>query len=196
MKIRTNKKSAKSIIIIALIVALVLLGGWIAYAYFSKIWPFAETSNSLSLTNDTGSINYEPPTENEVAEGQEAKKRPNEQNQNTEQPSTPNNATGQKKTANIGISYADVYNNNLEIRAFTNSVIEGTGTCTAIVTMKDMESMRITKTSKAFIDTSSTLCEAIYIPVTDLHAGKWTITVKFSSPDYEGTSDAVEVTIP
>lgn len=198
MKIHTKKKSAKSRIVIALIVVLVLLGGWIAYTYFSKVWPFATGTPAPSSTNSPSSINYDPPTKEEIDESQDAKKRGESSPDGSDEQSSQPNPTPStpKKTANIGISYADIYRNNLEIRAFTNSVIEGTGTCTATVTMKGMESMRVTRTSKAFIDTSSTLCEAIYIPVSELHAGKWTVVVKFSSPDHEGTSDAVEVTIP
>ena len=196
MQIKKDKKSAKKYVPIVLIAVILLAGGWITYTYLSKTWPFTSSDSKTSSTSDGTSINYDPPTDQEVDESQDAKKRDNQEEQSKDTDKTP---TDQKKSIDVGISYADISGKNLEIRAFTNNVIEGTGTCTATVVMKgmeNMEGMRVTKSSEAFIDATSTLCRPIYIPTSQLHSGTWEVSVKFSSPDREGTSDTVEVKVP
>jgi hypothetical protein len=173
-----------------------LCSGGLAYAYFQKIGPFHVSPAPEQSTT----INYAPPTKEEITSSQEAKKNlpADSSASNSPTPTTSNKNTSPpgKKPTNVGISYADIYNSRLEIRAFTNTVIEGTGTCTATVVMKNTESMLITKSGKAFIDASSTVCEPLYIPVSELQAGTWKVSVAFSSPDHEGTSDIVEVKVP
>lgn len=199
MQIKKPSKRNRLPLIITAGVVLVLIIGWMAYAFVAKTWPFTEALNETSETRDANTVNYDPPTQEEIDESQDAKKRSETTSNDTDSKQSPDSTSSPKspkKTANVGISYADIYKGNLEIRAFTASVIEGTGTCTATVTMKGMESMRIVKTSEAFIDTSSTLCRPIYIPVSQLHSGTWQVVVVFSSPDYEGKSETVEVKVP
>lgn len=188
-----NLRFKQKMIIVFVALAL-LLGGGLLYAYTQHVWPFSNPSatNKTAGNDQENSINYDPPTNQEIDEGQEAKKN----NPTNEQPSTDKTPSQQKKVVDVGISYADIYSSNLEIRAFTNGIIEGTGTCTATVTMKNMESMRVTKSSKAFIDATSTVCEPIYIPTSQLHSGTWQVVVVFSSPDHEGKSETVEVKVP
>lgn len=191
MKINRSNKQTKTIIIIASSVVISLVIGWGAFSYYKKVWPFA-AQESVTPTSAEGddSINLDPPTQQEIEESQDAKKRVTQTDQN------PNESIdaeqSEKKSVGVGISFADVYKGNLEIRAFTNGAIQGTGTCTATVTKGGQT---ITKSVKAFIDTSSTQCHPIYIPVEDLNAGTWNVSVKFVSPDHEGVSETVEVSV-
>ena len=199
MKINKTKNKIPKVAATILILVL-LLGVGILCAYFFRTWPFASSDHKTSpVPNDT-SINYDPPTDEETTSSQDAKKNlpADSSDSDSSTPTTPdkNTNSSSKKSTNVGISYADIYNGKLEIRAFTNTVIEGTGTCTATVVMKDMESMRLTKSSKAFIDATSTVCEPIYVPTSELHSGTWRVTVAFSSPDHQGSSDTVEVKVP
>lgn len=200
MQINTPKKRTKTkvLVITALVVVALLIGG-LTYAYFQKVWPFASTQKNVATDTktDTNTVNYDPPTNQEVKDSQDGKK--NSDNTSDDSPKkddTGSSTTKPKKTASVGIAYADVNGNNLEIRAFTNSVIEGTGTCTATATMVGMSDMKVTKSSEAFIDASSTQCRPIYIPLSQLHSGSWKVSVKFASPDYTGKSETVEVKIP
>ncbi len=196
MRVQQRKRSAKVFIAGAIIVAILIVAGFFAYAYVSKSWPFRSNTDTTQQAGDNQSINYDKPTEQEIKEGQDAKKNIVEE----EKPTEPNQSAPdqkQKKTpVDVGISYADVSDGRLEIRAFTNGVIEGTGTCTAAVVFAGAPAKRVTKSSQAFIDTSSTLCRPIYIPTSELRPGTWKVTVTFSSPDHEGTSDSVEVKVP
>ncbi len=201
MRVQKQKKSIKRPLVITLSILLLLVVGWMVYAYLSKVWPFTgpERTSWSDDHNGTNSINYNPPTDQETSSSQDAKKNlPDDSDSDSSTPTTPDQSTNTspKKSTNVGISYADIYNGKLEIRAFTSTVIEGTGTCTATVVMKGMESMRVTKSSKAFIDATSTVCEPIYVSTSELHSGTWKVTVAFSSPDHEGTSETVEVKVP
>ena len=195
MKLSQNKhRKGLRFVLISIAILLIAAAGYVAYAFMSKSWPFAESSTEGS---DSSTVNYNPPTQADTDASQDAKKRIAAE-EDTEKSASDDSSSSNssKKTVGVGVTYADIYNDNLEIRAFTNGVIEGTGTCTATATMKDMPSMVITKSSEAFVDVSSSQCNPIYIPVSQLKSGTWEVVVKFSSPDSEGSSGAVEVKVP
>lgn len=154
MKIKTPSK--KRFIIPALVGAGLLLGvlGYGAYAYVSNTWPFQAASTQNS-DNEGSKINLDPPTQEEIDASQDAKKRLEE-----EQNNKPPQQDTEKQSVNVGIAFADVRGSNLEIRAFTNGVIRGDGTCTAKV---QKDSIVIERSTPAFIDVSSTQCEPIQI---------------------------------
>jgi hypothetical protein len=193
----TNTKNRTPLKITLAAVAILLLatGGWLAYAYASTTWPFSSSNSSLN-TNESeggeGTINYDPPTEQETKESQDAKERIQQENEK------PNNTdkedeTSDKKNVNVGIAFADIVDSNLEIRAFTPSIIAGDGICTATVSKAGHST--ITKTSNAFIDATSTICEPINIPKSQLSAGTWTINVTYTSPKYTGSSGPIKVNV-
>lgn len=197
MRIQQKSKHKPVKIVATIIGALLLIVGVaFSYAYMNHLWPF-----SMGRSKDTSSqkktIDYSGPSDSDISSSQDAKKRiAAEEDVANSSSSTSSSSTSSKKTVGVGVTYADIYNGNLEIRAFTNGVIEGTGTCTATATMKDMPSMVITKSSEAFVDVSSSQCNPIYIPISQLKSGTWEVVVKFSSPDSEGSSGAVEVKVP
>lgn len=162
------------------------IGAYFAVAYTTKaMWPFIE--HSASSSEDTP-INTSPPTNDEIDANQDAKKNNDERSTQQEQDA---NQPGAKRTVEVGIAYADVYDNIIEIRAFTPSVIESNGTCTATLTQG---STQIVRTSKAFIDSSSSQCEPINIPASELPArGSWSLVVSYSSPASSGTSAPREI---
>lgn len=181
---KINKQKKKNLTIITIVVAaLLLIGGGVA-AYMVM------NNQNKADSQETNDVNYDPPTDQEVEEGQDAKK---DAYENAENPSSDDKSTTEtKKSVNVGVSFADMYDGKLEIRAFTNGIVEA-GTCTATIKKAGEE---ITKTSGAFIDASSTQCEPIYVPRSELSAGKWSVTVLFSSKTAQGTSEIVEVNIP
>lgn len=179
---RIKKKphiSRKKLLLLFLVIVTLGLVGWYA---------FQSTDTYIPDNNDTSvdNINYSPPTEHEIKEGQNAKKNGGTTNDGVV-------IESDKDTVQVGITYADIYEDRLEIRAFTNGVVDGTGTCTAIVTSG---SQRIEKKSKAFIDASSSVCRPIYIPLSNLSSGTWEVTVVFSTNEKRGKSDTVTVRVP
>src|SRR5690606_30873781 len=103
-------------------------------AYATSLWPF-QNSESESSIRDTNSVDYGPPTDQEIEESQNAKKNNYENNgqKNDEKSDNGDKTTTNKRSVNVGISYADVYNGNVEVRAFTGDVVEP-GTCTVKIT--------------------------------------------------------------
>lgn len=183
MRIR-NKKSSRSAlsIVLPIVIALALIGAATAYAYSQKIGPFSNNDGSSNkhepdTTRDTNSVDYSGPTDEDLSSSQDAKNRGLDDG-DKETPST------SKKTANLGLSYADINGDSFEVRAFVNNIVEGTGTCTATLTK---ESTVITASSKAFVDTSSSICTPIYIDKNRLVSGKWSLKVTYNSPSASGS---------
>lgn len=198
MKIKKQSQSPlKKTLLISAAILLVGAAGYGVYAKANNLWPFTTTDtsdNSDSSVREPNSVDYEGPTKEDTNNSQNAKENLLEEDTDETTPNegTPETPT-QKKNAAVNISFADIYNNNLEIRAFTQSVIEGSGTCTATVSKSG--SPTITKSSKAFIDSSSSICQPIYIPKSQLSNGTWNVNVSYSSPQYKGSSGQIKVEV-
>lgn len=173
---------------------LIALGAYLVYAKNQGRWPFSETASVANI--DAGEprvendVDYSKPTEDEIAEGQSAKKQLLEDSDGNNQP----NSTGKKQPTPVGITYADVYNENLEVRAFANGVIES-GKCHVTISKSGSDKV-VRKSTEAFIDVSTTQCQPVMIPVESLATGEWSVTVEFISATHEGRSEARKVTIP
>jgi len=184
MQIRYKKHKK---ILLPSILVVVAVAGYFSVAYATKAtWPFTQKAttdaSSQQKTTATNTINYNPPTKQEVASSQDGKK------------SGANAPTTTPKTVDVDISYADKSSDgkNIEVRAFTTGVIEGDGTCLATLTNG---SHKVTDASAGFIDATSTICQPIEIPLTKLAAGTWQLVVTYTSKDVTGTSTPVEVKI-
>lgn len=185
----TPHQNRKKVILIATILAVVLLSGAATLAYTQKWWPFAEPNNHV-----IDGINYGPPTDEEIENSQNAKKDILDEDEKTNANNSSNNDTSNLKKVSIGVSHADVYNNNVEVRAFIDGVVEGTGTCTATLTQSGAQS--VTKSSKAFIDASTSQCQPILIPLSQFsQKGTWTLIVTYKSPTSTGESEKITVNI-
>lgn len=190
LQYKQNKKNYKKRAIIITLVILLLIALSAGAFFFTPLKNklFNNSTDIDTPTGPTSTVDYSGPSESDINESQNAKK-------NAENPATgtlPPTSSSEKKNVPIAVSYADVYNDNLEIRAFISGVIEGTGTCTATVTKN---STTVTESTSAFIDTSTTQCNPIYINKSRLSPGVWKVIVNFSSPDAQGSSETVEVTI-
>lgn len=182
MKIKTPQKSKLPLILLALPAILLLAGSYFAYGYFTKsTWPFVPTTPTASYEND-GQTSGTIRTIEDESESQDAKKRVIDKQSNPNTPVT---------TSSVTISYADVINNNLEVRAFTSSIIEP-GTCTFKIT-KDGNIMTYDK--PAFIDAKSTICEPLIVAASSFTSGIWKVEVEMKTETTTGQSAAVEVNI-
>ena len=75
MKLHRKQKSPTKIILLS--TAALLLVGLGAYAFYAKqtdSWPFIPTSEDTK-TRDADEVNYDPPTEQEIKDSQDAKQR-------------------------------------------------------------------------------------------------------------------------
>lgn len=188
---RSSKKSNKWLVISVLALAAVA-GTYFTYAYITKSqWPFAEKIvDTTSVTRNVNDVDYNPPTQEDIDSSQNGKKNTASQNATEQKPNQPD--TEKRKIA-IGVTFADVIDGKVEVRAFTPSIIEGGGTCTAIFTNAEYT---VTATSKAFIDSSSTQCTPIYINTSEFKVkGVWLLNLSYSSTTATGSSDPIEVTL-
>tara|TARA_B100001105_G_scaffold225306_1_gene194723 strand:+ start:537 stop:1097 length:561 start_codon:yes stop_codon:yes gene_type:complete len=184
MKINTTTK--KRFVIPAIIISLAIVtGGLVTYAYITDSWPFSE--NTKVQEDPTGAdINLSPPTEQEIEASQDAKKRLDNDTAPDE------NTSSDKDTVGVGIAFAGVRNDSLEVRAFTNGIISGDGVCTITVSRG---STAVERQAAAFIDASSTQCQPVKIPVSELTPGTWDVRVTFDSPSAQGQSETVAVEV-
>ena len=171
--------------------AVLLLAGATALAYNQKWWPFTSPENYI-----IDGINYGPPTEEEIENSQNAKKDIIEEDENNDSSENTSNNGGDfdLRKVNVGISHSEVFNGNVEIRAFVSGVVEGTGTCTATLTQSGAQT--VTESKKAFIDSTTSQCEPILIPVSEFNvSGDWTLIVNYKSPTSYGESEKIIVNI-
>lgn len=187
MKIARKQTAWKKIALVGSAVVLVLVAAYGVGAKQLQLWPFSGPSKTF-VNDPSGKVNYSPPTEQEIKNSQDAKKNSPEQEPS---PKSSPSTNASKRPISVGISYAGINTEGkLEVRAFTPEIIEGSGTCTTTATNG---SLTLTKSSPAFVDASSSICEPMYISSPDLRSGDWYVTVAYSSPDAQGTSDKVKV---
>lgn len=182
-----QKQKGKTLVKLAILAVSVLLV-YSASAYYFSLWPFNSTSDDnvnkagISTVDDANDDAKEPVQPSELEEVT------NGDNSN------PEGNTGKKLEAHVGVAFASVVGNNLEVRAFTTSEIKGDATCTAIATSG---SETVTGTSKSFIDATSSQCHPILIPITKLKdkSETWSVSVKYESNKYSGQSPSYEVSL-
>lgn len=189
-----NKKSKKTFIIPLLAVILVAAGlaGYLGFAKSTEIWPFVTSSSPSKDASSSDSKSGDTQSSDGANTGDDSNdSNKNETDPNSEVKTDP--ATG-KKTVNVSIAFADLNDDdNFEVRAYVDDIIEGTGTCTATLTMSN--GTKVTGTSDAFINATSTQCRPIEIDKSKIVSGKWSVYVDYSSPTSAGKSPALEGTV-
>lgn len=191
MKINKNRKSNKKAVLlsVAIILLVALVTTYSVVAYKKSLWPFQP--GTIQVNGDDDNINYDPPTQQEINDSQNAKK-DNLDNDKQDDPS--NSTSGNLKSIEVGVSFADVMDGQVEVRAFTPSVVESDGTCTATLTKN---SATVTKVSKAFIDSTTSQCQPIKIALSEFQqSGSWSLLVSYKSSKSQGKSEIIEVRIP
>ena len=182
-----NKTYKKSLAIIVLLIVLAVLGFYLLIGDNRSLWLFNNV-NPGAKSENSDSINYASPTKEEVEEGQDAKRRLIDDRAETEEKST-----DEYKQVNVGVTFSEVVDRRLEIRAFTPSAIEGDGVCTANL---QKGKIKVTESSPAFIDSTTTQCQPIFIPIDKFSSkGVWYLVVSYKSSQSIGESSIIEVNI-
>lgn len=185
---RIRKINKKILLIISVVVLILLAGiaGYLVYAHKNSSWPFDNKNPSSSQPDSkTNSINYNPPTKQEVESSQDGKK--------NSAPSS--NNSNSLKTLSVVVSYAGSSDDKsgIEVDAYTPDVIEGSGICTATFTNG---SSTITTQSQAMVDATTSICQPIITPLSKFNkSGTWTLTVKYASPTHSGSSSPQNVEV-
>lgn len=182
--LKTNKPNNKllkrtGIVVFALLVALIAVS---AFALFNH----SPKESDQATTRPTNSVDYSGPTDEEEASG-DSQKEANKEREALD-------ALPPANKAEIIVTDASQYNATIEVRAFSSNVYEDTGTCTATFSLAG--SPDVTVQQKAFKDATTTQCGALDASrSTFARAGTWKVTVSYSSPTAQGSSQQQEVII-
>ena len=126
-----------------------------------------DTNSSKQVTKPGGTVNMDPPTEEEKQAGDQQK----QENVDKENQPAPT-------TANVNIVDASQYNDLIEVRAYVSNVIEASGNC--VITL-EQAGKQVTKTVVARADAKTTQCTTIDIPRNEIpSAGTWNVTVNYN----------------
>lgn len=169
---KTQKNNLLRSRTLLVLLSVFLLAGGILFALEkSGVTNFYQRSPSQSaVTQPENTINYDPPTENEVQAG-------NEQKQAIIQ-NEPQQPTEPAQEVTVTIVDANQYGDEIEVRAFVPSIVRN-GTCSFTFTNP---SGMVEKSGPASADASSTLCISQVIPRSEFSsAGQWDLTVRYLS---------------
>lgn len=165
--------------LLALAISLLIAGGVFAYN---------KTRQSKVVDVSNGTINYDPPTEEEQKSGDKRK----EEIVNNDEPSAPTQPSDQTKSASVIITDAGQYDNVIEVRAFIPDHYQD-GTCT--ITFR-RGSQTVSKDTPAYRDATTTICTNPLFERSEFpSAGDWQVTVSYKSAGATGQSETKTIKI-
>lgn len=185
MKIQPLKKHLSKKWVIITLATVVVIGG-AAGAYFYYQANQYSASQSGQSARPINSVDYSAPTEEEAAAGDEQK----EENKKREDLDN----TPAASSADIVVTDASQYGDDIEVRAYITNIYEDGGTCTAIFSMAGQTDIKISHT--AFKDAKTTQCGALDAKRPQFTApGTWSVKVNYESNTAQGNSASRNITI-
>lgn len=172
----TQKKNKKLYLIIAAI--FVLLAGFSYYVFALNGnlfgWQFRK--------DETSSVNMDPPTDDQVKAGQNAKEETVEEDQG--KPGTGDGTPTPNLSGALTVGFSAVNQNDskLQVRVMIEEVLSS-GQCN--LTLTD-SSKTVTKSAAVYPTASISTCQGFDIPVSELSNGTWNITVNVISGGRNG----------
>ncbi len=177
------KKLNKPILIIAASVLLVGLAAFSAYAFILE----PQTDKPA----DTTQIENTPSTE-QPSDTPETPSGDKETTTNTDVPPAPTTSGESDKKQVQMVASVDQSNGTVYIRGGANYPVDG-GSCYA--QLKGPSGQSVRKDADVLSNPASTDCKTISIPVSELAPGKWTVTLNYTSDEYEGASIEIAFTV-
>lgn len=177
-----NKKTPHKKHLLLLIIGTLVVGILSVLAYW-----LITTRNQQPPASTTDYTNYSPPTVEEQKAGDEKKTEIDPKNETP--PDIPPANTAE---AHVIITFADLYQDNVEVGARVANVFEDGGSCK--LTLKS-GSAEQTVTVAAVKNVSSTDCPTMSIAKSKLSPGAWTATVTYTSSSHTGTSEPKTITV-
>jgi hypothetical protein len=170
-------------VIIAL--TLLIIGTVLAYRQYNRSESVADSSG---VELDEGEINYNPPTEEEIAQAEANKDKV------VDRVNTENQAPGSgKKSVTPNITYAQQVEQEIRVNAYIAGVFESGGVCTFTFTN---DNNIITKTANAEANVTTTDCARLAVSRSEFPvSGDWQVKVRYQSPAAEGESSSSTVMV-
>jgi hypothetical protein len=170
---KSSKKTVYTIITALVLMSIIALS---LYVFFSI------DKNSNESSSDSQTINYDPPSDEEVAAGDERKK----QIVSEDASATPADSESTGNIAEIVVVDANQYDDIIEVRAFVQNIVEE-GTCTYIFSK---DSTEFVKSSPARADASTTPCITLTVPREEFSSsGEWKLTINYSGAAATGSAE-------
>lgn len=174
MKLPQTK--SKKIILISLAVATVLALSAVTYVYAFNGSIFG-WNNKTRTVND---VDYGNATDEQTKAGSEIKDNNQSDDPNkvgSDKPLDPKSNNSEKNTVPVAISAAGQNGSVAQIRTLISATVND-GTCTLTLTQGTKS---VTKTADIQSLPSSATCKGFDIPVSELSAGKWQVTVTYEN---------------
>lgn len=179
---RIQNKNNRVRLVSTVIVAVLLVGGGLAYwqrdtisGWFNQSSESTDSDNSSSGSSDSNNSDM-PDTDYDGTSSN---------NDSSSDGSSSSSSDGIKQ-ANVIINDASQYDSNVEVRSYVEGVVESNGTCT--VTFKK-GNQSVTKTTELLTNPSYTTCATVSVPVSEFPSkGTWQVTVDYSSATYKGSA--------
>lgn len=176
-----NKKN-----IIYVVVAVLLIAGGVAFAYYKHLGVFTSKPPS--------SVNLQPATNEQQSAGQQIKQTNATANQKgastgSDQPPAPTPQPSGKSSVPVSITAANQNGSLLQIRTLIEAVTSQ-GTCDLTLTMG---TATVTKSVAVQPLASSSTCQGFDIPTNELSPGTWTATVILNNTTLTGQATTTVV---
>lgn len=183
-----SKKLAKLPLLIAAAVVVLLVASALTYIYIFNGSVFGWKNHSTS-SNEVPSSNLNAPTDEQIKAGNDVKKANLDNSASTtDTPSTPVSQPGSnKQSVEVIITAANQNSGILQVRTQISRVVN-TGQCTLTLTQS---SKTVTKTADVQALASTSTCKGFDIPVSELSAGSWNITLTYENDTLFGTTSEV-----
>lgn len=184
MKIKKHTQINKLVIIVPLVA--------IACALAVGVYFFAQNKNNKGEGAQNASHLKEGSSDKDQAEN--LQKNPDKKTTapNADKPTEPTPVSGSTKNQVQMIASVDQSNGTVYIRGGINYPARD-GSCYAQLTGPAGQSVR--KESPVLPNPASTDCKTISIPASELAPGKWTLTLHYTSNEFEGASSELSFTL-
>lgn len=178
MKIQHPSPNKKVLLVVlVLIVTVIGIGGYYLY------------TKSVSTQSNQS---YNQPTQQQIQNGQTIKKdsidsKGSANSSSSDQvPSPTSNGDGEKATLGVHITSVNQNDSNLLVRSQLDSTITE-GTCT--LSLSKTGSATVTKTSGVQVLANTSTCSGFNVPLSELSAGSWNISLVFANDTLTGTAN-------
>lgn len=173
---KSNKKDIKKIVLISVAIVVLAASGVFAYRHFTQK-PAAST--------DTGSVNYDPPTQEEKSTGDAIKEQGLSGSDQAPQPTTPASPSDTHSTVGMDITALNQASGTLYIRTLIQAVTSS-GKC--YLTMKGPDGKAYSASVGVQAGPSSSTCAGFDIPVSSLDSGTWSVSITFENDTLRGAA--------
>ena len=161
-----------------------------AFAKLNNLTPFESAGDFAKPGEEKVSLERSE-SEKEAIEALEDDPSLKTQNNQNDTPAEPEKTSSGKNEANVLLTNAGISNGTVSASGFVTNLVEDGGDCSYKFTNG---SSSVVKTSKTLMNPTSTTCETVSFPASELTSGNWKVVLSYSSSASTGASSQKEFT--